>query len=271
MRSSLSHFFRIVSVCSCLLLGAVSAKAQCGVNTLGFGNVGIVSGNPFHAEITVVRTGPPKIADIHPLSRTRLVARDSQGRVRDELVTGEFKHDTGPEAGTQTVAHMIRICDTGAQTLTEIDTLNSIAKIRHSVPSARSVSPADHPRTFCSSRMPSGRNPNMTVEDLGYQTIEGVQAHGVRVMMKPLLAPSGDNSFGETITELWCSDDLSAVVLRTTQSTKSELKTTIAMKNIERSEPDPAIFQIPPDYAVTESVPQSRASQTPNLQSNELH
>lgn len=51
--------FGLATASFALLLSAVapSANAQCGVNTLGFGNAGIVTDNPFHAEVVVTRSG----------------------------------------------------------------------------------------------------------------------------------------------------------------------------------------------------------------------
>jgi hypothetical protein len=74
---------------------------------------------------------------------------------------------------------------------------------------------------------------------------------------------------GEHTSELWCSDSLSAIVLTVAGNTKTGVKSTVAMRNIERSEPDPALFQIPSDYAVTESVAQPRERGDTNAAPNE--
>jgi len=257
-----------------LLLSTSAANAQCGVNTLGFGDAGLVAGNPFHAEIVVTRSGSTEL--MSTLATTpRSVARDSQGRVRSERVTGEFKHDNGVDAGKTVQGRLIMICDPVAQTLTEIDTLNATAKIIHSRPSALSVpghspglSAAPPHRTFCSSRQPSNRGANESVEDLGDQTIEGIQAHGVRITLRMAgLSTSGESLGSESVRDVWCSDDLSAVLLTVSGNAKSDVKNTIAMQNIQRSEPDAALFQIPADYAITESVPEPHVRRNPNLPS----
>jgi hypothetical protein len=275
-----SHRFLAVSLltsCSLLLVAASSAKAQCGRNTLGYGDVGIVANNPFHAEMVVTRSGPPELPSVplqSPLVQRPLsVARDTQGRVRIERVGGEFQHDNGPEAGSKVQEHTITICDPVAETLTRINTVNSTATIIHSRPSAprsSDLQPAT-PRSFCSSRLPSDRaRLHLQVEDLGTQTIEGVEARGERITLPMLGATSGEESpNGESTSELWCSDSLSALVLRISGNTKTGVKSTIAMQKIERTEPDPALFQIPPDYAITESVAEPRDHRTPNPAPNE--
>jgi hypothetical protein len=272
MRSHRFLSFSLLSTCLLLLLAASSTKAQCGRNTLGYGDVGIVANNPFHAEMVVT---PSRTPEFHsPLVQRPLsVARDTQGRVRIERVGGEFKRDNGPETGSQVQEHTITICDPVAETLTRINTVNATATIIHSRPSAprssdlRSIAP----RSFCSSRLPSSRaGAHLQVEDLGTQTIEGVEAHGQRLTLPMLGATSGEESpNGESTSELWCSDSLSALVLGITGNTKSGVKSTIAMEKIERTEPDPTLFQIPPDYAITESLAEPRDHRTPNAAPNE--
>jgi hypothetical protein len=269
MQSYLRIPFLIVSGFFLALVSASGAEAQCGVNTIGFGNTGLVTGNPFHAEMVVTRSGEALVPSALA-QRPRSVARDSQGRVRTERITEMmFKHDTGAEAGSEAEDHMIMICDPVAQTLTRIDTLNATAQIIHSRPSSPSSpgrSPGLPQRTFCSSRLLLPRAGGAATQDLGDQTIEGVQAHGVRTPMPMLSATvGGESSPAENFTECWCSDELSAVVLIVNENTKSGTKTTEAMQHIERNEPDAALFQIPAGYAVTESVAPPFGNQNPHV------
>jgi hypothetical protein len=110
-------------------------------------------------------------------------------------------------------------------------------------------------------------HPGPAGEDLGVKTIEGVEAHGERIPVPMLTTATQGELTSSNTSERWCSDDLSAVVLTVSENVKSGTKFTVAMQKIERSEPDPSLFQIPPDYAVTESVPQPlgrRASSVPS-------
>ncbi|HXZ12733.1 MAG TPA: hypothetical protein VEG64_10095 [Candidatus Sulfotelmatobacter sp.] len=265
MRSYSATFIRLVGLGALVMICTSAARGQCGVNSRGFGDLGIVSGNPFTAEIVITRSDSPSLAPPPLLLLPEQVARDGEGRVRVDRAGGKFKHDNGPETGTEEVAHAIEICDTGAETLTMMDTVNATAKIVHARPSALSRSLAT--RTFCSTRFPSARNPNVAVEDLGERVIEGVAAHGKRITSQTLtIGGNADGAAGATLAEVWCSDEIAAVVLRTTENTRTGAKTTTAMQKIERSEPDPALFQIPADYAVTESVAPARENQIPNAQ-----
>jgi hypothetical protein len=249
MRTDRLFNLRFASACFLFCAAGMPVRAQCGVNSLGFGNIGIVANNPFQAEVV---TTHPESSSLG--SRLEYVARDNQGRIRTDRTAGKYKHDTGPEAGTEAEERMIMICDPIAQTLTRIDTLNKTATIIHSRPSAPSTSrlqPA-HARTFCSSRLLIGLH--LGGEDLGVKTIEGVEAHGEQFTMPMLATSTGGESTSNSTNERWCSDDLSAVVLTVTTNSKAGTKFTVEMQKIERIEPDPSLFQIPPDYAVTESV-----------------
>jgi hypothetical protein len=271
MRSYRFLFCSLLSTCILLLVAASSTKAQCGRNTRGYEDVGVVANNPFHAEMVVTPSGSAELRS--PLvQRPVSVARDTQGRVRIERVGGEFKRDNGPEAGSTVQEHTITICDPVAETLTRINTANATATIIHSRPSAplsSDLQPTTR-RSFCSLRLPSDRlAAHLQVEDLGIQTIEGVEAHGVRITLPMLGATSGEESpNGESTSERWCSDSLSALVLTITGNNKTGTKSTIAMQKIERTEPDAALFQIPPDYAITESVAEPRERRTSNSAPN---
>ncbi len=189
MRSTPLSFCLAAACFALLLCAAPSANAQCGVNTVGFSNAGIVTDNPFHAELVVTRTTNDEPATPTSSHAPELIARDSQGRVRTERATGQFLHENGADAGAKTEQHIIMICDPVTQTLTQIDTLSASAKIIRARPSAPN-SPRPQglpPRTFCSSRL--FLNHRNQGEDLGVQTIEGVEAHGVRITMPPHEAP----------------------------------------------------------------------------------
>lgn len=164
------------------------------------------------------------------------------------------------------------ICDPVAQTMTEINTLDATAKIIHSRPSTPSspLLQSVHTRTFCSSRLLLGHDGHIKREDLGDQTIEGVVAHGERIFMPMLGAPDGGESAqGNNTTDRWCSDDLSALVLTVSENARTGAKSSVGMQKIDRTEPDPSLFQIPPGYAVTESVaePHKRITTPPPVNS----
>jgi hypothetical protein len=276
----------ILAVCFSTLIFAGSANAQCGVNTVQFSNIGIVPENPFQAEYVTTSSIPAAFAGVSRARSPELVARDSQGRVRIERSAGKFEMDTGPQAGSAQEEHVISICDPVKQTLTQIDTLNKTAQIRHSRPSAPSSSrrSTGAQKTVCSRILPRITNGGvMQVEDLGHRTIEGLDAQGVRITMKSMIGSqtseeggaqstrstlqamdpvqeggsSGANGFSDgSSQERWCSEELAILVLQTNSNSKAETTSSRALTNLERREPDPALFQIPADYTIGEIVAQ---------------
>jgi hypothetical protein len=271
-------------VCFSVLIFAGIARAQCGVNTVQFSNIGIVPENPFQAEYVTTSSVPAAFEGVNRTHPPELVARDSQGRVRIEHSAGKFEMDTGAQAGSEQERHIISICDPVKQTLTQIDTLNKTVQIRPSRPSAPSSSrrSTGAQKTVYSRILPRITNGGiMQVEDLGYRTIEGLDAQGVRITIKSLIGSqtseeggaqstrstlqavdpaqegesSGTTGFsGGSTQERWCSEELAILVLQTNSNTKAETTSSRTLTNLERREPDPVLFQIPADYTVSFSV-----------------
>jgi hypothetical protein len=266
MRTYVIRFFFSFLGVTLLFISTSPAKAQCGVSILAFGDVGVVPDNPFSAEI--VTTSSPRLDGESPNLGTEFISRDSHGRVRTDHIVGEFLRKSGPEAGTKADLHLILICDPVAQTITQIDPATSTANIRFARADKSHVRvPAASPKPYCATvfaaEPPGG---GVQREDLGFQTIEGIQAQGQRVSLLPARPPDSvippihaatdalaiSNA---TLTfEQWCSDSLAAVISTQQLTPKSNRS---LMRSIVRSEPDPQLFQIPRNFTVSESGPES--------------
>lgn len=169
--------------------------------------------------------------------------------------------DSGPEQGQELDQHLIYICDPVGQTLTQIDTLNRTARITHFGPSLKLLPPApgSNPQSsICATKTRLVSIANSKSEDLGTQTILGLQAHGTRLILTPSIAPPEGHSVTTTIQDQWCSDDLDAVVLTShsfVHDDKTFRKSQTSLSNLQRTEPDATLFQVPPDYTISELVP----------------
>jgi hypothetical protein len=93
------------------------------------------------------------------------------------------------------------------------------------------------------------------VEKLGQETIDGVYAEGERVTTVIRAGTRGNARDITVVTERWRSPDLGIEVLSKTTDPRGD--TTTEIKNLSRTEPDPALFQVPPDYKL-------QAPQQPN-------
>lgn len=91
-------------------------------------------------------------------------------------------------------------------------------------------------------------------DDLAPQTVAGVYAEGKRHTMVIPVGQMGNDREITVVTETWTSPELKVVVGSTTDDPRLG-KTTRVVTNLERGEPDATLFQIPPDYKVSEDNP----------------
>jgi hypothetical protein len=89
-------------------------------------------------------------------------------------------------------------------------------------------------------------------ESLGTQTIEGVRAEGSRTTFTIPAGKIGNERPIVTVSERWYSPELQVVVMSKTSDPRVG-ETTYRLANITRAEPDPSLFQVPPDYTIKES------------------
>lgn len=96
--------------------------------------------------------------------------------------------------------------------------------------------------------------PRPQMEDLGTKTINGVEAKGTRTTT---IIPAGQVGNDQPLTvvhETWMSPELRLPVLQITDDPRTGV-TTMELTEIERGEPDPALFHAPEGYTVKERFP----------------
>lgn len=96
-------------------------------------------------------------------------------------------------------------------------------------------------------------------EKLDKQTIEGVMAEGTRTTVTIPAGEIGNEQPIQIVTERWYSPELQTVVM-TRHSDPRFGENTYKLTNISRTEPAPALFQVPSDYTVKEPGPMHRGS-----------
>lgn len=95
------------------------------------------------------------------------------------------------------------------------------------------------------------RNQSKT-ESLGKQMIGGVEAEGTRTTTTIPVGAIGNELPINIVSERWYSSELQVVVM-TKNSDPRTGENTYRLTNIIRSEPSPALFQVPGDYKVEET------------------
>ena len=99
---------------------------------------------------------------------------------------------------------------------------------------------------------PGSAQPAPTTEDLGKQTIEGVECQGTRSTVTIAAGAIGNDLPIQIVSERWYSPDLQEVVLSTNSDPRVG-KTTYRLTNISRNSPALSLFQVPAGYSVTQS------------------
>jgi hypothetical protein len=100
--------------------------------------------------------------------------------------------------------------------------------------------------------------PTFKHEKLDGKTIAGVYAEGVRTTTYPTGFMGNDRPI-VVVHETWTSPDLKLIVYSTNDDPRSGLQTT-ELTNLDRSEPDPTLFQVPTDYQVKDQYPGTNAA-----------
>ena len=96
-----------------------------------------------------------------------------------------------------------------------------------------------------------GARPKSTSEDLGTQSIEGVVVEGVRSTTVYPEGLMGNDKPIQTASERWVSKELGLTLLEKDSDPRFG-ETVTRVTSLDRAEPDPALFQVPPDYILQE-------------------
>jgi hypothetical protein len=91
-------------------------------------------------------------------------------------------------------------------------------------------------------------------EDLGTQTVEGVSAVGTKSTITIPAGQIGNERAIEIVEEHWYSPELQTMVM-TRHSDPRSGETVYRLTNINRTEPDHSLFEVPAGYTITEQEP----------------
>jgi len=213
-----------------------------------FGAGRVVKGSPYSAQ--AVTQHSQTLADGNRIQRniTSSIARDSEGRTRQEQTAVAI----GALAGSGDATKSIVIHDPVAGTTAMLDANKHQAHLNHerTFTFSRTEDQTGQNAHAATPRMRRLDDTNSKVEDLGTQVMEGLSVQGKRVTHTIPAGQVGNERAIETVTETWYSQDLQAVVMSKTIDPRNG-ESTYKLTNISRAEPDPALFQVPSDYTVT--------------------
>jgi len=202
-------------------------------------------------------------------TRDRHVCRDTAGRTRNErsLFNG------ARPGNVATNITVVEILDPVAGVQYTLDTQHKIAHrvtigtgsvnrprlMRDTVtttPATATILPAPAVRSNVpASNQPadSAPRPEMSSESLGTRMIEGIRADGIlHKTVYPVNSEGNDRPITVT-TESWMSPDLKINVLHKNSDPRHGDRVN-RVENLTRNEPDPSLFQPPPDYQVVDEA-----------------
>ncbi|HTB19473.1 MAG TPA: hypothetical protein VK708_15235 [Bryobacteraceae bacterium] len=200
----------------------------------------VVQGAPYSAQAVTQFTQTLANGDHIQRNTTASIARDSQGRMRTERSFGNI----GALSATRGSGKNVMIFDPVASKSYVLEPESKVARSMP-IPAARLANSSPHmPHDLASAK----------TEDLGTQVIQGVSAQGKRVTRAIPAGKEGNEKEIDIVTETWYSPDLQVVVMSKTSDPRFG-ESVYQLNAITRTEPDPALFTVPSDYAIKEGRP----------------
>ncbi len=205
---------------------------------LGMRSGKVITGAPYSADVNTSVTETLSDGNTINRSTTGHVARDTQGRTY-------FQQNLSGGPWAQNGATSITFLSDPVAGYTYV--LNPNTKI--------AMRRAFRPRTGERPPRPADASPeaNERAEtDLGQQVINGLPATGKRITHT---IPAGQIGNAQPIidtTEIWTSPNLQVVILSKRSDPRSG-RSTYTLNNIQRANPNAALFQVPSDYTVQDA------------------
>ncbi len=217
--------------------GGGTITVQTSVGPAGVGCL-CTKGLPYSAD--VVRESDRVLADgnrIHTETHGKAF-RDGEGRTRNE---NEFETN-GIKLTYVNIVDPVQRIEVYINPQTKTATVNHV-KISSPLPADRVPAPAT---------MPAKPSSTVTSEELGSREIEGILTFGTRHRQTFEPGSVGNERAFSVVSEIWRSRDLNIAVLNTKDDPRSGHET-MRLTNIQTVEPDPLLFQVPPDYTVKDN------------------
>jgi hypothetical protein len=199
----------------------------------------VITGEPY--SLTSKTTDTKKFTDgtWHTTVHEERRMRDSEGRERSEFL----------DASGRPI--VISITDPVARTIASLQPFFKSATVTHvPLPSPEQEARAEGFRAKAAEYR-ALHPPSPDAESpLPPQTIAGVYAEGKRHTTVLTAKMAGDQAV-RVLEQTWTAPDLKIPLARTSDDPRGE-KIAMTVITLQRANPDPALFQIPPDYKLVE-------------------
>ena len=233
-----------------------------------------VKGAPYCAQETTEHT--QKLGDGTNIDRksSAMVCRDSEGRERretdttitimDPVAAVSYHLNKEHHSGTKGSVGVLRADTTPGGKGGGVVTAGGVVRIYPMTTGAGNAQPDDARGRRGGGRggadnslaTPDGGGRGggtVQAESLGTKAVAGVQAEGTRDTRNIPAGEIGNDRPLQTVWETWFSPELHVVVLRRVADPVNG-NTVTELKDVQRSEPDPALFQVPAGYSIRELI-----------------
>jgi hypothetical protein len=234
-----------------ITFGFLSIGALGQVITAIAANGGVVDliNEPFSCDAitTLVRTLPDG-THITRQTMTVKMYRDSSGRTRSDRIPGKFF------AGQPAPPETIMIRDPIAGYWYVLDTANKVARrnpYKSAQPGQNTIPLNELP--IASAPVTNNSGPQIKIEDLGTQTMQGLIVQGRRTTATTPAGSIGNDRDIVNVSEIWSNKELRLMILQIHSDPRSG-ETTTKIENLSRTQPDPNLFQPPPDYMIVDAT-----------------
>jgi|SRR5580692_3349739 hypothetical protein len=250
--------------------GAGSVVATAGV--MGKGMSAPVQGAPYSATITNESTQTLTDGTHIVQNSTGTTARDSQGRTRQDAALPAIGNLSAADA-----PHLVFIMDPVMQTSYTLNLTDKTAqkmsmpprmqqadsgggqsggassagvfftRMAGAAPMDAGMPPPAPAGTVIHKELIGDESAQVSTEELGTQTMEGLVVNGVRTTRTIPEGQIGNDKPISIVTEVWTSPDLRTIVY-SKRSDPRMGEQTFKLTNVVRAEPDASLFTVPSDF-----------------------
>ncbi|MGA7686439.1 MAG: hypothetical protein WCC32_01390 [Terriglobales bacterium] len=243
MRRNMSMAWMLVAVAGLALLAA--GQATRGRTAVSTPTHVTHAKTPYTAEytISIVQT----LANGNTITRddTEVKAIDSQGREMTATTTTRQSKDHTPITN-------VYVIDPVARTITRWNSLDKKATVRAMGAAQAMPGCSTHATEVHGTARAFDGKP--TVENLGTESIQGLEAKGTRTTITIPAGAVGNEAPLVNTVERWTALDagLNRLLVREISDDARSGKQTKELASFERSEPDPSVFQPPAGYEIVQ-------------------
>jgi hypothetical protein len=196
--------------------------------------------SPFSLKLAAEWSRPMAGGGSFTLANERAIVRDSKGRIYQE------RWIMVPKGGTiKSEMNVFQITDPDQHTWYNCSPRNKVCEL---LPYAITSQMEYQPKLGTSGPLPDGRGFTQ-VDDLGLSATAGLETHGYRETITFNPGTMGNDQPMTATREFWFTRQL-AINLSSMVDNPQTGKQVFTVKDLSTSEPDPALFRVPPDYKI---------------------